>query len=311
MITYNHEKYIAEAIEGVLMQKTDFPIELIIGEDCSTDNTRDICLEYQRKYPDIIKLLLPEKNQGMMQNAFNTLKACTGKYIASCEGDDYWTDPYKLQKQVDFLEANADFSICFHAVKIKKELENIIVDDYITPQVSDVTDIYRLAQGNYIHTPSVVFRKKESVLQSFVGLGDLRVGDYVLHILNAQYGKIKKIPDVMAVYRAGVGVWNVNDNRYRLEIWANMLDKLICLFAEDEKLTHILKQQYKYFLFALYNLYKREKDVDKAQSIFFTACVNYPDVILDEYEEISRNLQMIKHRKFYRFSNLLHRLFKF
>jgi len=107
-ITYNHEPYIAEAIEGVLMQKCSFPIELVIGEDCSTDNTRKICEEYANK-SELIKLLPTETNLGMMPNFIRTLQSCTGKYIAMCEGDDYWTDPLKLQKQVDFLEANAEY----------------------------------------------------------------------------------------------------------------------------------------------------------------------------------------------------------
>ena len=88
MITYNHEAYIAQAIEGVLMQQTDFPIELVIGEDCSTDRTRAICLEYQQRHPGIIRLALRERNIGMMPNFVQTLQACEGKYIALCEGDD-------------------------------------------------------------------------------------------------------------------------------------------------------------------------------------------------------------------------------
>jgi len=111
MITYNHESYIAQAIEGIMMQQTDFPIELVIGEDCSTDRTREICLEYQDKYPEIIRLLLPEKNIGIYKNSKSTFIECKGKYIAICEGDDYWTDPLKLQKQVYFLETRPDFAL--------------------------------------------------------------------------------------------------------------------------------------------------------------------------------------------------------
>ncbi len=112
MLTYNHENYIARAIEGVLMQQTNFPVELIIGEDCSTDNTRQVCFEYRERYPDKIRLRLPDKNIGMCKNLYETLAACDGKYIAMCEGDDYWTDPLKLQKQVDFLESHPDYTIC-------------------------------------------------------------------------------------------------------------------------------------------------------------------------------------------------------
>ena len=111
MITYNHEPYIAQAIDGVLMQETDFPIELIIGEDCSTDRTREIVLEYQKKHPDIIRVITSDKNVGMHKNAHRTEKACRGKYIAFCEGDDYWIDPLKLQHHVEFLKKNQDYGM--------------------------------------------------------------------------------------------------------------------------------------------------------------------------------------------------------
>jgi glycosyltransferase involved in cell wall biosynthesis len=131
MITYNHEKFIAEAIEGVLMQKTDFPIELIIGEDCSTDRTREICIAYQQQYPGIIKLQLPETNKGMTRNFIENMQAAQGKYIALCEGDDYWTDPQKLQKQVDFLEANPGYNLCCHRYKIYNEANKTWTNDYV------------------------------------------------------------------------------------------------------------------------------------------------------------------------------------
>jgi len=118
MITYNHENFIKDAIEGILMQKTSFPIELIIGEDCSTDNTRKIVKDYEEKYPEIIFAQYSEKNLGMINNFLNVLQAARGKYIALCEGDDYWTDPLKLQKQVDFLEANPEYVICANRTKV-------------------------------------------------------------------------------------------------------------------------------------------------------------------------------------------------
>ena len=121
MITYNHEKYIAEAIDSVLMQKTDFDFDIVIGEDCSTDATRRIVLEYSRKYPDKIKLLLHNVNVGFISNLMYVLEACTGKYIAMCEGDDYWTDPFKLQKQVDFLEANKEYVLATHGYRMVRD----------------------------------------------------------------------------------------------------------------------------------------------------------------------------------------------
>lgn len=93
IVTYNHEPFIAQAIEGVLMQNVTFPIELIIGEDCSTDNTYEIVLDYQRKFPDVVRIITSEHNVGMSANGARILKACNGKYIALCDGDDYWTNP--------------------------------------------------------------------------------------------------------------------------------------------------------------------------------------------------------------------------
>ena len=108
MITYNHEPYIAKAIEGVLMQETDFPIELIIGEDCSTDRTAEIVIEYQKKHPDIIRVITSDKNVGAHKNGWRAEKACRGKYVAYCEGDDFWIHPKKLQMQVDYLESHSE-----------------------------------------------------------------------------------------------------------------------------------------------------------------------------------------------------------
>lgn len=114
MITYNHYGFIKEAIEGVLMQKCNYSFELVIGEDFSTDTTRQICEEYAEKYPDIIRLLPSTKNWGVQKNFFRTYEACRGKYLAFCEGDDFWTDPNKLQLQVSFLQENKDYSGVSH-----------------------------------------------------------------------------------------------------------------------------------------------------------------------------------------------------
>lgn len=117
-VTYNHEQFIARTIESVLMQKVDFPIEYIIAEDCSTDNTLAICKDYAGKYPEVIRIITSEHNVGGIENERRAMLAARGKYVALCEGDDYWTDPLKLQKQVDFLESHPDYSVTFHRYKI-------------------------------------------------------------------------------------------------------------------------------------------------------------------------------------------------
>src|SRR5690606_36284281 len=127
--TYNHANYIAQCLDSILMQQTTFPFEIILGEDESTDGTREICKDYAQKHPDIIKLFLRSRKDviyinGKPTGRFNflaSLKACTGKYIALCEGDDFWTDPLKLQKQVDFLEANPEYEACFTNISIIDE----------------------------------------------------------------------------------------------------------------------------------------------------------------------------------------------
>ncbi len=113
-ITYNHEPYLRKALDGFLMQQTTFPVEIILAEDCSTDATRAICEEYAARYPDKIRYIVRGHNVGYNQNEYEAMQAARGKYIAFCEGDDYWTVPDKLQRQVDWLEAHPDYSVCWH-----------------------------------------------------------------------------------------------------------------------------------------------------------------------------------------------------
>lgn len=215
MITYNQELYIKEAILGVFSQITNFDIELIVADDCSTDKTESVIQEIINTHPkrNTIKYTRHATNKGMMPNFIWALEQCTGKHIAMCEGDDYWTDPYKLQKQVDFLEANPEYVLCFHPVKIL-EPDGALVDDYITKVPENYETIETLAErGNYIHTPSVVFR---NIIKSFPQeLNESPIGDYFIYMLLAQYGKIGMINDVMGVYRNGVGSWSAREKDYR------------------------------------------------------------------------------------------------
>lgn len=198
MITYNHEKYIAQAIEGVLMQKTNFPIELIIGEDCSKDNTRNICIEYQKKYPHLIKLILNEQNIGIMPNFVQNLKACTGKYIALCEGDDYWTDPLKLQKQVDFLENNREYILSVHNAKIINE-NGDSMGLFNTTLKKHLLDIYDIINSWIIPTASMVFRKESLIIPEWINY--IPNGDLALQLILAGMGRINYADEVMNVYR--------------------------------------------------------------------------------------------------------------
>lgn len=134
MLTYNHEKYIAKAIEGVLMQQTDFPVELIVANDCSTDGTEEIVERYRQKKPGIVKGYYNKKNLGPRYNFIKAFSYADGDYIAMCEGDDYWTDSSKLQKQVDFLQNNSDYILAFHEIKLIDENANESTDDRQTDE---------------------------------------------------------------------------------------------------------------------------------------------------------------------------------
>lgn len=217
IITYNHEKFIREAIEGVLMQQTDFSVELVIGEDCSADSTREICLEYQRKYPDVIHLLLSDHNLGMHGNFFYTLNNCKGKYIALCEGDDYWIDPLKLQKQVNFLESHPTYGLSHTEADIlwqenQKTEENINRTARIHNEAcySGKQLCEAILTGKYVlRTPSVVMRKElcMEVLKKdpFLFSSHFLMGDTPLWLELSRICNFHYLPESTVVYRRNFG----------------------------------------------------------------------------------------------------------
>ena len=192
VITYNQARYIAQAVESALMQQTDFPLEIVVGEDCSTDETRAILLDLQARHPSRLRLLLGDRNIGMMANLEKTFTECRGRYIAILEGDDYWTDPHKLQKQFEALEAHADWTVCFHSVRCMHEDGG--QPDFVFPRTSpgEVLAIDDILRRNFIQTCSVVYRRVISELPAW--LSTLKLGDWPLHILHAEHGKIGFLP---------------------------------------------------------------------------------------------------------------------
>ncbi len=250
IMTYQHAKYIRECLEGALLQKTNFPVEIIVGEDGSNDGTREICIEYAEKYPDRIRLFPRSRKDvitinGKKTGRFNfmqTFKAARGKYIALCEGDDHWSDPQKLQKQVDFLEANSDFAVCFHAAyEVHEGMENRISNPDL---VNDVFTIEDLAKGNFLHTPTVVYRNiLKGQLPSWYDR--IPVGDYPLHMLHSSKGKIKFIREPFAYYRVhGGGAWSGLNPRDSEMKWINVLDILIeAGFSNDVKVLLIAQRR--------------------------------------------------------------------
>ncbi|WP_051292977.1 glycosyltransferase [Citrifermentans bremense] len=207
MITYNHAPFIAQALESVLMQQVGFDYEIVVGEDCSTDETRDILMEYQERHPDRIRLLLPEKNLGMIRNFAATCKECRGEYVAILEGDDFWTSRNKLQRQVDFLDANPECAACFHNVEV-------VYGDGREPHLFHrkplkmLFDQRDIASDFFIPTCSTVFRN--GLFGDFPKwFYDLPMGDWPLHVLNAEHGLYAYLDEILASYRVHQGgVWS-------------------------------------------------------------------------------------------------------
>jgi glycosyltransferase involved in cell wall biosynthesis len=207
MITYNHEKYIRQALDSILMQNTDFAFEVIIGDDCSTDKTAEILLEYKEKYPHIIKPILRSENVGATKNWYFCFLKCTGKYIAILDGDDFWTDKNKLTTQIDFLEKNETYIACTQRYRVVDENNNIIKEIYNatgSPKSGDYTlDDFK----NYIyfgHCGTLLFRNIFLVPKydySIIMEADRFIGDITLCLILTCLGKIYVSDDNMTSYR--------------------------------------------------------------------------------------------------------------
>ena len=207
MITYNHERFIAQAIESVLMQQTDFEVELLIGEDCSTDRTRQVIERYVGSQNGRVRLLpfFRPQNMGIKPNFVDLLGRCQGKYVALLEGDDYWIDPYKLQKQADFLDLHPDYVIIGANALIIRENENYSIAHLLHDKAESFDcDTAYLMEINPYPTLTVCFRNhiiNEFPEIYYAGLG----GDRRLYLLLSQYGKCRYINDVVGVYRIHSG----------------------------------------------------------------------------------------------------------
>lgn len=209
---YNHEKYIRDALESFLMQKTNFKFEVLVHDDASTDKTAEIIREYEEKYPEIIKPVYQKENQysqGIRYASLYQYPRVRGKYIAFCEGDDYWTDPYKLQKQYDALESNPQVDICAHAADVveaetKRKIKEIKPSNADT--IFPVENVI-MGEGGFVATNSLMYRSELSTLEhppfrQFLSL------DYTLQIHGSLRGGMLYLKDNMSAYRwLAVGSW--------------------------------------------------------------------------------------------------------
>lgn len=254
MPVYNHEKFLEDALNGVVKQRTNFNFRLLIGEDCSTDNSRLIIERFRNNYPTIIFPAYRQTNLGAHKNGELLFKEMSSKYVAICEGDDYWTDLSKLQKQIDFLEGHTDYAICFHGVhEMEKDKEPVLCQLTDLPKTYTIEDL--ASSLNFIHTVSVVFRLNFREFPDW--FNQVPAADYALHMLNASYGKIYYMPEPMGVYRKFTGIWGPQNLLHKYTNWCKSLGFLIRHF-DDEKVLQLLRKQQAYWLLYLYN-----NDADK------------------------------------------------
>ncbi|MFM9824804.1 glycosyltransferase [Flavobacterium sp.] len=305
--TYNHELYIRTCLDGFLKQKTIFPIEVIINDDCSTDGTKEIIEEYTLKYPNIFFPNFQIENQyskgvRAMMARFN-FSRCRGKYIALCEGDDFWTDPLKLQKQVDFLENNPDFSICFHNMKIANESNPSTLEFANTKHQKSISSIMDLAQkGNFMYTASVIFRKPKDKFPDW--FNHLQILDYPLHLFNAQFGKIKYMDQVMGVYRVHEsGTWGVISKEKQYDRWIPMLAKLEDKFSDE--VNRALRIQKMYSILDVYMISYKKKDSKKANEAMALMMEVNPFFMAGKIIEIQNRLEKTLNSDAYKIGKML------
>ncbi len=225
IITYNHERFVAQAIESVLAQRVNFDYDIVIGEDCSTDGTRAVIQEFQRRYPERIVAFFRERNVGGLRNLEATLPACRGQYLAILEGDDYWTCPNKLQRQVEFLDSHPKYAISCHRVRFLDETGSGQAGSH-PPHPAGSYTIEDLLRGNFVMTGSAVVRRDLVALLP-PSFSDLKAGDWARSVLTARHGTIELMDDIMAVYRLHAGgAWSGLSPDARLKETAGVLRAL-------------------------------------------------------------------------------------
>jgi glycosyltransferase involved in cell wall biosynthesis len=200
VIAYNHERFIGDTFRGIAMQQFSGTIEVVIGDDCSPDRTRELARTFAEQHPNV-QLLFNERNLGMVGNWTATIDACTGRYIAICEGDDYWTDPLKLQRQYDLMEQHPKHSMCWHPVDV---VEEGIQRPYPYAEGKEVADVHDIIRSHFMPTCSLMFRN--GLIHAWPKwIRKVMSMDIALELMLAMHGTAARIDTVMAAYRQHPG----------------------------------------------------------------------------------------------------------
>lgn len=223
-LAYNQKDYIRDCLEGFVRQQTTFPVRAIVHDDASTDGTADIIREYAERYPALIQPIFETENQ-LRKDGLKSLCASLqpffseSRYIAFCEGDDYWTDPLKLERQVSFLETHPDHALCYHHVtdlNMQTGEQRLFVQE--SKQIPDDADIYDLVNISFfMRTCSTCYRASAIDYPRLLSMLPVFNLDILLQHMAATHGRIMRLPQTMAVYRMGVGAWtgsNLHDTRH-------------------------------------------------------------------------------------------------
>lgn len=297
--TYNHENFISEAIDSFLMQKTDFPFEIIIRDDCSTDKTVEIINQYVKKYPNIIKPIYETENKyvkGQRPMPIMHQKA-VGKYIAMCEGDDYWVDPFKIQRQVDFLEAHASYSISYHDANVINSTGEVIAKSF-NPEMRDFSADEMLSGDAFILTGTAMFRNVG--LSIYPKIFDTVVnGDMARwHMLGLHgSGKFQKNIDNSCYRIHSGGVWSSIGDRMRLRHTIETLSLMKKNLPEnkhylEERISQKIQQFHTMILYTLLRERKIFRYIQHLVYILFRHEVDVKWIFKLHYRKIIRFLQL-------------------
>jgi glycosyltransferase involved in cell wall biosynthesis len=237
IITYNHEEFLRQCLDQAVNQKLEYEYDIVIGEDKSTDGTLEICKEYKRKYPELINLIEREKNLGLIGNWLDTLSRCTGDYIAICEGDDFWTDLSKLQKQVSFLEQNPEYTLCCTKVQTSKGNQVGVVNH---SKIFGKVTLEDLLWKNQFGTCTAVFPAKNLIIPPFPNYKNFFTGDWPLWCSLLKQGVGYNMDCITAQYRVHAG--GATSGRNRINTLKNKLEDRLLMMENFPAKKGIIKK---------------------------------------------------------------------